>query len=339
MASSNGNGHGPAAAPRSGFARTQTAPAESIGAWARQGPSAKAVSTSSILGVSREAMDIFLGRNNITKLPMELWSLHNLTVLSLRNNCLTYIPPEIANLRDLQTLNLAHNKLRYIPSEMLQMKKLTQLNLFPNPFLPKPPPNRDGNYVSRTERIGPKIPPLTELALRVLLSRKETRETMLEQYYELPLATSQDQRPVTAFRDILSICVPGSVLPDESRAGRKQFKVARPVTGVGICPNPMHDDESNFIRPSEERYTWVESTPAMKTKGAESGGLGGHAAVHWRGCMWGCLDFLGIAGEDEDTKKQEKEAEEEGMDLDLQESEEVVQTVRFDTATGWDFDD
>lgn len=72
---------GPAA--RRAFERTHTAPASTMAGWARHGPNGKAVSSNSILGVSREAMDIFLGKNNIAKLPMELWNLHNLTVLSL----------------------------------------------------------------------------------------------------------------------------------------------------------------------------------------------------------------------------------------------------------------
>jgi hypothetical protein len=70
-------------ATRRAFERTHTAPASTMAGRARHGPNGKAVSSNSILGVSRESMDLFLGKNNIAKLPIELWSLHNLTVLSL----------------------------------------------------------------------------------------------------------------------------------------------------------------------------------------------------------------------------------------------------------------
>lgn len=41
------------------------------------------MSSNSVLGASRETMDLLLGQNNITKLPVELWRLQNLTLLSL----------------------------------------------------------------------------------------------------------------------------------------------------------------------------------------------------------------------------------------------------------------
>lgn len=61
------------------FGRTRTAPASML----RFGSQGKTLSSNSVLGGSRETMDLLLGQNNITKLPVELWRLQNLTLLSL----------------------------------------------------------------------------------------------------------------------------------------------------------------------------------------------------------------------------------------------------------------
>ncbi|KAF8956923.1 hypothetical protein BDZ97DRAFT_1955357 [Flammula alnicola] len=327
---------GPVTTGRRVFARTHTAPASTMAGWARIGPQGKTMSSNSILGMARESMDLFLGQNNITKLPIELWSLHNLTVLSLRNNSITYLPPEIGQLMDLQALNVAHNKLRYVPAELLKMKKLTQLNLFPNPFIPEPLPNRHGKFVSETEYRGPQVPQFTELALRVLLARPTDPsssaplgmfKTKLEQMYELPLPTGPNWRPISAhLGQTLSVCVPGSIVMDESRKGKWDNKDSREVSGIGLCPNPEHEKPSIFVQHAEERYTWESSTIVIRT-------LGGTAAVLWRGCLRGCLEFLGPAREDENQN-----IVEEKMEIDLDDGE-VVQAVRFEEGVELDFDD
>ncbi|KAI0690213.1 hypothetical protein BC835DRAFT_1307995 [Cytidiella melzeri] len=79
-------------------------------------------------------VNLLLGNNAITKLPVELFSLHNLTVLSMRNNLLTFLPPQIALLTNLRELNVAQNKLTYLPAEMLEME-LHVLVVDHNPWL------------------------------------------------------------------------------------------------------------------------------------------------------------------------------------------------------------
>ncbi|KAK7605710.1 hypothetical protein JOL62DRAFT_529400, partial [Phyllosticta paracitricarpa] len=85
------------------------------------------------------SLQIFLSRNELRTVPMAVWNLENLTVLSLRNNKLTEISPAIANLKNLKELNLAGNKLRWLPWELLRLVapngELASLNVSPNRFL------------------------------------------------------------------------------------------------------------------------------------------------------------------------------------------------------------
>ncbi|KAI0342979.1 hypothetical protein BDW22DRAFT_1428432 [Trametopsis cervina] len=89
---------------------------------------------------SVQEVKLFLGNNVITKLPMELFSLTSLTVLSMRNNLLTHIPAQIARLTNLRELNIAQNKLTYLPAEMLEMS-LDILAVDGNPWISWSPPS------------------------------------------------------------------------------------------------------------------------------------------------------------------------------------------------------
>ena len=208
------------------------------------------------------------------------------------------------------------------------MKKLIQLNLFPNHFLPEPHRNREGKLVSETELTGSPTPTLTELALRILLSRVDPQisKTILEEFYVLPL-----ERP-GAFQHIFNLCVPGSVSLEESP--RKEHWLSEndgPLTGTGVCPNPQHRERQIFIKPMEERYTWESSTISIQS-------LGGTAAVQWRCCLHGCLDFLGPGPQEQTPEGNAGASANDSMDIDLEESE-VVQTVRFEMDVELGFDD
>lgn len=67
-----------------------------------------------------------------------MWTLQNLTVLSIRNNKLTELSPSIANLHNLVELNVAGNRLRWLPYEMLRLVgptgKLKRFSVLPNPL-------------------------------------------------------------------------------------------------------------------------------------------------------------------------------------------------------------
>lgn len=54
----------------------------------------------------------------IRNLSPNLFQLHNLTALYLKNNCLQRLPPDICQLVNLRTLDLSHNKLRSLPAEI-----------------------------------------------------------------------------------------------------------------------------------------------------------------------------------------------------------------------------
>jgi hypothetical protein len=90
-------------------------------------------------------IQLYLANNTLNALPPSLWSLENLTVLSIRNNGITSIPSGIAKLSSLEELNLANNKLRWLPWELLQLlgpgKSLTKLHVRPNPFFVGVEPN------------------------------------------------------------------------------------------------------------------------------------------------------------------------------------------------------
>ncbi|KAI0666877.1 hypothetical protein C8Q78DRAFT_983630 [Trametes maxima] len=105
-------------------------------------PAARAASLQSVAQPAtqhrRREIQMYLANNMIEHLPVELFRVSSLTVLSLRSNALTTIPPQIAQLTALKELNLAQNKLQWLPMEMLNMH-LTKLTLAGNPWIPLPP--------------------------------------------------------------------------------------------------------------------------------------------------------------------------------------------------------
>ncbi|GKT96451.1 leucine-rich repeat domain-containing protein [Colletotrichum tofieldiae] len=67
------------------------------------------------------ALQLYLYRNPLLKLPGAIFDLEHLTVLSLRGCRLRELPPAIGKMRSLRTLNLAQNLLRYLPAELLDL--------------------------------------------------------------------------------------------------------------------------------------------------------------------------------------------------------------------------
>ncbi|KAF2857379.1 hypothetical protein K470DRAFT_223488, partial [Piedraia hortae CBS 480.64] len=62
-----------------------------------------------------------LAGNYLKRLPSELFSLSNITVLSVRNNSLELLPAVINQLSRIQSLNIAGNKLKHLPWELLEI--------------------------------------------------------------------------------------------------------------------------------------------------------------------------------------------------------------------------
>lgn len=75
-------------------------------------------------------LQLYLANNGLSQLPLPLWHLNRLTVLSLRNNGITFLPAAIANLQNLVELNLTNNKLEHLPWELVR-------NIVPNGSLEK----------------------------------------------------------------------------------------------------------------------------------------------------------------------------------------------------------
>ncbi|KAF8817536.1 hypothetical protein BYT27DRAFT_7074476 [Phlegmacium glaucopus] len=284
-----------AIAGRRPFTRVQTAPTSTFSHFRGPNPREKSISTNSLLsGNSKDTIQLFLARNKLSKFPLILSRLENLTFLSLRHNYISYLPPEVARLKNLQSLNICNNRLTFVPSELLGMK-LQSLLLFPNPFISPPPSPRP---ISKIEYFAPKVPPLTELALRVLLARPTSQtsvpfssatnmpETLLEQRFDLPLPIGASWCPLSPLlQQTLSVCVPGSVLPDESLAISSSDDESMQITGIGTCPNPEHGQgKSVFVMHAEQRFTWERKIAGLD--------VGGAVPVRWRGCQRGCLDFL-----------------------------------------------
>jgi hypothetical protein len=325
-------------------------------------------------GLPREEIQLFLARNQICTIPIELFRLTRLTVLSLRESCLfsysqiqhiistggnniSYLPPEIRHLTNLRELNVSNNRLTYLPSEIVQMQ-LSQLYLHPNPFIPEPPPpTQEIPLAPLPSQIAPKeeiasarlarhrtaanalkgsrctvsnttstfhrVPPLTELCLRVLISPSLTSsssEPNLKSLYFYPI--SPDPPPdgygiSEPLRDILNACVPGSISEPNTFKPTVQKKT---ITGIGVCQAPKHvgkegDGTGMFVYHGEERYTWEEVVGGVR--------VGERVCCRWRGCQHGCLDYL-AGGDDEEEDPPVEE------DMDLREDEtEVVQLVTF----------
>ncbi len=93
-------------------------------------------------GVSFEqrhpSLKLYLGRNDLSRLPGAIFNLECLTVLSVARNQLKEIPPAIGRLKNLVELNLSTNYLNCLPYELLELiaesSKLRSLSLHPNPF-------------------------------------------------------------------------------------------------------------------------------------------------------------------------------------------------------------
>jgi hypothetical protein len=210
--------------------------------------------------------------------------------------------------------------------------KIDKLLVNPNPFLPEPaqpppahaPPrtplrSRGDRSVARiysllTEppsrptkpALSPitftltRVPPLTELSLRLLLAPSDTTptHTVIADYYCLPLSDQWTIPPNV--RRTLMDAVPGILRP------RKRFSIdtitredqgasasASTSSGTATCPNPAHKGRV-FVKHASERVSWERRIAGVE--------VGGAVPVRWRGCLGTCLDFL-----DEDRKEEGKD--------------------------------
>ncbi|KAJ7095911.1 hypothetical protein B0H15DRAFT_798352 [Mycena belliarum] len=309
------------------------------------------------VGSARQDIQLYLAGNQISRIPLELLGLSKLTVLSLRGNKLKTLPPDIRLLKNLRTLNLSGNQLQYLPSELLGMT-LNVLNVFPNPFK-KPEQHHlikrllrrtrsvQGRVaISPTSRVSDCVPPLVELAFRAILSAKpgihpapDHSERRLAQHYELPLCEDGEPEPTGTnlkkefrhvipphLRHVLATLHPGSV--DLQVDDTLSPDVDRDPPSLGLCPSPRHaTGASVFVAPAEERFTWETVVAGVS--------VGGDVPLKWRGCLWGCLDFLGVDAEEPRVDKVVPD-----MDVDdEQDAATVVRSASGIRARELDFED
>ncbi|KIJ65103.1 hypothetical protein HYDPIDRAFT_89235 [Hydnomerulius pinastri MD-312] len=314
-------------------------------------------------GKERHVLQLYLVGNSITSLPPQLFTVQNITVLSLRKNRLTFIPSDICRLTNLRELNVSGNQLTFLPWEMRDMK-IDNLMLHPNPFLSEPscpaahlgdlgssrPSLRPRRSITRLHSLRkeaesstpkaptlsvvtyslPRIPPLTEICLRLLLAPLEKSENhlVIAEYYGVPLSEHWNIPPNV--RHTLMECVPGILRP------RKRFSVdtitledqAPSQTGTSTCPNPQHKGRV-FVKHASERFSWER-----RIAGAD---VGGAVPLRWRGCLRTCLNFLDFA-EPRPTNEIKKPSlgvdRSTAMDVDM---DQAVQAVDLGSA-GLDFD-
>ena len=79
------------------------------------------------------------------------------------------------------------------------------------------------------------------------------------------------------------------------------------------------------MRHAEERFTWEHHVAGVS--------VGGAVPLLWRGCQWGCLDFL-----DESEPHHSADVEMEDVQVEINEDQEAVQLVTF-SSDGFDVED
>ncbi|KAK5114068.1 hypothetical protein LTR85_010374 [Meristemomyces frigidus] len=200
------------------------------------------------------SLQLFLSRNQLTTLPHELFSLTNISVLSVRNNDLTSLSPAIARLHKLTELNIAGNSIRYLPWEGLDLLycrgKHRQITVRPNPLIepcdlsgPSPLPKANFSRVMRSEE----------------LSRwADTRDTVekLRQKYVAEDGTLS-MRGELELRLKLGRMLRIQYLQEASRAGR-ELKLCR--------------EELIYLASSAVRYFGVDGTSVRRPGSRQAGG-------------------------------------------------------------------
>jgi hypothetical protein len=221
-------------------------------------------------------------------------SLIPVLTFTLGKNKLTSLPPSIRHLTSLEELQISGNSIQYLPSEVFGLP-LKKIGLYPNPWLPYPPLEQ----FSKTPRLlGPLksnfvVPPLTEICVRVLLSKPSTEtpeklkpKTNLEYCVEMPLSRwDLPAKYLAVLEASVRAGQPQSLSPDAGGARRKEYDAMRDARS-SLCANQQRHvgTSSCFSEPAEVRYEWVKRINEVD--------VGGLVPIEWRGCSCGCLEFL-----------------------------------------------
>jgi len=264
------------------------------------------------------------------------------------------MPPEIACLKNLTSLSIGGNRITYLPSEIMQMS-LEQLQVIPNPFLEPPQKSSDGTrpflrtstlsrlslqnegpqqrLLSEAKHTLPRVLSLVEISLRGLLSSAgacRSTDTNLQTYYNLPLDEQEHGYIPSHLRKVLGTCVPQSIPRDGDSIDTPMDDTWwSNITGIGSCPSPRHDTQHLYIQHAEERFSWEQTIASVD--------LGELVPVRWRGCQWGCLDYLDGKGDSVEGHERQRTEQYPDAVLGTVESpggemalDDVVKVVQFD---------
>jgi len=323
----------------------------------------RASSRTAITIINNSMFNANLGANVLTYLPPEIAHLKNLRELNVSSNRLSYLPSEMVAM-NLTQLHIYPNPFLPAPAEnpTCSFTRSSTRTTISSDSLD----TRQRRHVSPTIHTLPRMIPLLELCFRALFSsshRNLDEECILESHYELPLYEYPfypDMSPPPAGKkriyrvipqhigDVLNVCIPGSIDVDDTHvshvssdnqpqelASSTQSEDSE-VTGIGTCPSPRHFLQVDgtgregkgwvFVKHAEERLTWEERIAGVA--------VGGTVPVKWRGCQWGCLDFLDPNETEGNGEEEGEEGEGEG-EGELSEDEdvemEIVQLVQFNS--------
>lgn len=222
--------------------------------------------------------------------------MHDLIIFAGKNE-LTCLPPSIAHLTNLEELQIGSNRIRYLPSEILSLP-LKKIGLHPNPWLKSPSSQPSSSNPRLLAPLQSKyvVPSLTELCLRVLLSKappkpnttpgKGKPKTVVEAFVELPLSRWElPDRYLAVLEASISDSQHNSSEDTGIGQSRKEYDAMLDARSSSCANQQLHLGKSScFYEPAEMRYEWVK-----KINGKDAGG---DIPVEWRGCSRGCLEFL-----------------------------------------------
>jgi len=207
---------------------------------------------------------LFLAKNELTRLPTELWNISNITVLSLRNNKLLELPPSLCRLRNLQELNVAGNRLKWLPWELLHLmlspdRKLLRTSLGPNPFIQpcenRPPATGTLGRLRPSASAGDCARAIRTIRRRfsALVRLDHTYESLLLRLYETRLHQLTTNAALVQ-SDPSDLVLP---IPDSSRP---IYVASSKVAFLDLAGSHLHSPMSSFTR-TEPSYV-ASLTPA-----------------------------------------------------------------------------
>ncbi|KAL0953729.1 hypothetical protein HGRIS_004920 [Hohenbuehelia grisea] len=268
------------------------------------------------LFILRKLTVLILRANQLTHIPPEIAHLHNLRELNIAGNQLRYVPAEMMKM-SLQNLCLHPNPFMPLPEPPARPFGRTKTTPWGwRASLARAEQEREDLSNKRittppVHRL-PHVLPLFELCLRRALHLFSTPSPLppispYEMQYLPPhirdllaacgLGSSpsdpepppRDAHPSTSTRRVVSTTGPIASFPGAPSAFEREDDAR--ITGAAVCPSPRHRDQDNavFVMHAEERFTWENVVAGVN--------VGGAVPVRWRGCQWGCLDFLDEASD------------------------------------------